>query len=214
MISVHHQLKLLWVSSFIASAVVAMPTAPAQASASRSISNESVCSVNDVLVFFQPFSKMIGALYSVPEAFHGLDFTKDITSKWEVFASADHIQSISRPRGAGSLTHYDLFPLIAGFRHVCDWNPRFASYLGVRTTVGFIYTRNQASGFCEDDFRKTLRGSASTGIRWRGNGRMFCDLFIKYDYLELHDSSKNTGIESSRLNLSGVKAGIGLGFCL
>ena len=144
-------------------------------------------------------------LYSVEANFQ-------VYKKPLIWTSLGFLYTSGTSIGESDDTRLFAIPLCLGVKYKFDWN-RVHPYLGIGiASVPFSRIYNDSPYVTGNQYGWGIGGIAKSGLMFYKSERVYLNTFLDYTYIEMNYHHSNKVVIKRRGNLSGISAGIGLGF--
>ena len=142
-------------------------------------------------------------------------FSQWVNDDWDMFVSAGYMHKHGRSLGSHNHTHMIYFPFTAGMRYYMPVWSDLDYYVGAAVLVGYVRMHDRSRYFRRQKSSKGAGGGgATTGFRWNFTRDFFVDIFGDYQYQKFCFEHARHNIKRHDLNMSGFRAGIGIGFVM
>lgn len=169
--------------------------------------------------YFQPTHGDFKAIYHKGGGFFGPELTVQLCKerRWYAFAAFDYFQKKGRSVGLCSPTKVELIPIDVGLKYFapvrCDC---VDLYVGLGLEAVNVRTRDCSPYVLQSLSKWGVGGIAKVGVYWYLPHNFVIDLFVDYSFVKTMKNrccfSPRCGVQLVRANVSGVIAGIGLGY--
>lgn len=160
---------------------------------------------------FYPTSRKFRRVYQEWDADYQLEISKPICWGFSGWINGSFLTEKGRGhanRGHHS-SHIDIIPISFGAKYSYCINPCLKVYAGLGATYTFLRIRDNSPFVRRHLDKEAWGGIAKSGLQYIWNA-FFIDLFADYLY-QPFDFSSSSRIQRNRVNVGGVKFGIGLG---
>lgn len=167
--------------------------------------------------YFHPTSSCFNAIYGGSTGLFGPEVTFSLCSNshWYGFASVDYMSKTGRSIGLCNSTKMSYLPLAFGVKYFIS-HCRYDFYLGLGFQPTRLRTTNCSPFVVQHTAAWGYGGIAKGGVYIDIPCNFFVDLFVDYSFVRFSCSKicqpEDGTLLSRKTNMSGVIAGVGLGY--
>jgi hypothetical protein len=156
-------------------------------------------------VAFYPHSQLFRDIYGRMEIDWQVQASTELTDHLDLWSNFSWLYSKGHSIGFHNRTSINILNSSLGVNYLYSLNCQFTLYFGIGACIGKMWITNHSDFRGNERLTKRLFGGiAKCGIYYYFSRQYYLDLFLDYLYQTVHFPHK-------RLNIGGIKAGLGLG---